>query len=72
MQNSTQTDKALLFLTNQVFCVKMWKLWRTPTNLELNIFLLKLRTRFVLTNFYKRVFEGAGGILFRSWIVCKY
>ena len=31
-------DKALLFLRNQVFCLKNWKLWRTTTTLEFNFF----------------------------------
>ena len=30
-------DKALLFLRNQVFCPKMWKLWWAPTILHFNI-----------------------------------
>ena len=33
-------------------------------------FLLKLRTRFLHTNVYKRVF-GIFFILFRSWVICK-
>ena len=33
-------------------------------------FLLKLRTPFLLTNVYKRVF-GIFFILFRSWVTCK-
>ena len=31
-------DKALLFLRNQVFCLKIWKLWQAPTILQFNIF----------------------------------
>ena len=31
-------DKALLFLRNQVFRLKIWKLWRAPTILQFNIF----------------------------------
>ena len=31
-------DKALLFSRNQVFCLKIWKLWRAPTILQFNIF----------------------------------
>ena len=30
--------KALLFLRNQVFCLKIWKLWPAPTILQFNIF----------------------------------
>ena len=48
-------DKSLLFLRNQVFYPKIWKLWRAPTTLHFNIFLLKLPTHFLLTNVYKRV-----------------
>ena len=42
MQNLIQRykdlDKALLFLRNQAFCLKIWKLWRAPTTLQFNIF----------------------------------
>ena len=31
-------DKALLFSRNQVFCLKIWNLWRAPTTLQFNIF----------------------------------
>ena len=31
-------DKALLFSRNQVFCLKVWKLWGAPTILQFNIF----------------------------------
>ena len=31
-------DKALLFLRNQIFCLKIWKLWRALTILQFNIF----------------------------------
>ena len=31
-------DKALSFSKNQVFCLKIWKLWRAPTILQINIF----------------------------------
>ena len=34
-------------------------------------FLLKLCIRFLLTSVYKRVCGGGGGILFRSWVICK-
>ena len=30
-------DKALLFLRNQAFFLKIWKLWRAPTILQFNI-----------------------------------
>ena len=29
-------DKTLLFLRNQVFCLKNWKLWRAPTTIDFN------------------------------------
>ena len=42
MQNSKiadkNSDKALLFSRNQVFCLKIWKLWWAPTTLQFNIF----------------------------------
>ena len=65
-------DKALLFSRKlfEVFCVKNWKVWRAPTTVELNIILLKLRTRFLLTNVCNRVFR-IFFILFRSWVICK-
>ena len=28
----------LLFSRNQVFCLKIWKIWRAPTTLQFNIF----------------------------------
>ena len=31
-------DKALLFSRNQVFWLKIWKLWQAPTTLQFNIF----------------------------------
>ena len=31
-------DKAPWFSRNQVFCLKIWKLWRAPTTLQFNIF----------------------------------
>ena len=31
-------NKALLFSRNQIFCLKIWKLWQAPTTLQLNIF----------------------------------
>ena len=35
---SKNLDKALLFLGNQVFSLKIWRLWRAPTILQFNIF----------------------------------
>ena len=66
-------DKALLFLRNQVFCLKIWKLWRAPTTLQFNIFCwhfahvfyLPISTKWCVGLF--RIFF----ILFRSWLVCK-
>ena len=46
-------DKPLLFSRNQV-CLKKWKVWRAPTTTEFNIFWSKLRTRFLLTNVFKK------------------
>ena len=31
-------DKAVVFLRNQVFCLKFWKLWQASTTLQFNIF----------------------------------
>ena len=31
-------DKILLFSRNQVFCLKIWKIWRAPATLQFNIF----------------------------------
>ena len=69
--------KVLLFSRDQVFCLKNWKLWGTPTTIKFNVFLLKLCTRFLLINIYKRVF-GIFFILFclnldieicKTWLV---
>ena len=49
-------DKALLFLRNHFFCLKNQKLLRAATTLEFNIFFLKFRTRFLLTNVYINLF----------------
>ena len=39
MQNPVQNlDKVVLFSSNKVFCLKDRKLWRPPTEIELNIF----------------------------------
>ena len=39
LKNSIQNlNKALLLPRNQVFWLKNWKIWLTPTNIELNIF----------------------------------
>ena len=45
-------DKILLFSRNQVFCLKIWKLWRAPTTLQFNIFCWNF-ARFLLTNVSK-------------------
>ena len=31
-------DKPLLFSRNEVFCLKIWKLWRAPTTIQFNSF----------------------------------
>ena len=39
MQNATQKFRqSSLFSRNQVFCLKIWKLWQAPTILQFNIF----------------------------------
>ena len=45
-------------------------LWRTPTTIEFNIFLLKFCTRFLFGNAYKIVC-GIFFILFTSWVINK-
>ena len=52
------------------FCLKNWKLWRTPTTIEFNIFLLEFCTRFLLSNICKRVC-AIFFIFFRSWVINK-
>ena len=45
MQNPIQNlDKALLFSRNQVFCLKIWKVWRAPTTPQFSIFAETLHT----------------------------
>ena len=63
-------DKALLFPKNQVICLKNLKLWRAPTTVEFNIFLLKFCTRFLLNNVYKNLL-GIFFVLFKSWVIKK-
>ena len=31
-------DKALLFLRNQAFCLKIWKIWQASATIQFNIF----------------------------------
>ena len=45
-------DKALLFSTSQVFCLKNWKLWGAQTTIEFNVFCSNF-VRFLLTIVYK-------------------
>ena len=62
-----------MFPRNQILCLKIWKLWRAPTTLQLNIFCwhfahifyLPISTKWCVGLF--RIFF----ILFRSWLVCK-
>ena len=63
-------DKALLFSRNQVFCLKIWKLWRAPTTLQFNIFCWNFAHISYLPMSTKG-FVGFFFILFRSWYICK-
>ena len=61
-------DKALLFLRNEVFCLKIWKLWWAPATLRFIIFCWNFAHVFYLP------MSSVGGIffiLFRSWVICK-
>ena len=47
------------------------KIWKLSSNYStVQYFLLQLRTRFLLTNVYRRVC-GILFISFRSWVICK-
>ena len=63
-------DKALLFLRNQVFCLKIWKYWRTPTILQFNIFCWNFAHVFYLP-MSKTGRVGFSFILLRSWNICN-
>ena len=62
--------KVLLFLRNQVFCLKNWKFWWAPTTRDFINFFLKFCMCFLLTNVYKRVC-GIFSVLFRIWVICQ-
>ena len=62
--------KALLFSRNQVFLSEKLKTLTSSNYHRVQYFLLKFRTRFLLTNIYKKLL-GIFFILFRSWVVCK-
>ena len=49
---------------------KIWKILTSFNYPTVQLFWLKLGTRFLLTNIYKRVC-GNFFILFRSWVICK-
>ena len=48
-------DKVILFLRNQLFCLKILKTSTSSNYPTVQYFLLKLCAHFLLTNFYKRV-----------------
>ena len=62
--------KALLFLRNQVICLKNWKLCQAPTIIKFIIFCWNFAHVFLLNNVYKRVFR-IFFFFFRSWVVNK-
>ena len=62
--------KVLLVLRNQVFCLKMWKLWQAPTTLHFNI----AYWNFAHVSYLPLSTKGCVGFfftLFRSWVICK-
>ena len=72
MQNPIQNlDRALLFLRNQVFCLKNWKLSQAPTTRDFNIFCWNFAHIPYLPMSTK---ESVGFflILFRTWVICHY
>ena len=58
-----QNPSLKLFPSNEVICLKNWKLWRAPTTTQFNIFSSLPMSRKVYSGFFK--------ILFRSWIIDK-
>ena len=55
----TAISKALLFPRNQVICLKNWKFWRAPINIEFNVFWWNFAHVFYL----KMSTEGCSGLL---------
>ena len=63
-------DKTLLFLRNQVICLKNWNLWRATTTIKFIIFCWN----FAHVPYLTMSTKGCSGlilILFRSWVISK-
>ena len=70
MQNATQKFRqSSLFSRNQVFCLKIWKLWQAPTILQFNIFCWN----FTHVSDLSMSTKGCGifFISVRSWVFAK-
>ena len=71
MQNPTQKFRqSSIVLETQGILYENLKTLTSSNYPAVPDFLLKLRTRFLLTNVYKIVC-GVFLILFRSWVICK-
>ena len=71
MQNVIQRFRqTLLFSRNQVFCLKNWKLWQTPTTIEFNIF-AGTSQMFLSYKCLQKYVQDFFIILLRSWVICK-
>ena len=62
--------KVLSFSRNQVFCLKIWKLWRAPTTIQFNIFFAETSQTFPIYQCLQKCVRDFF-ILFRSWVICK-
>ena len=71
MQNTIQKfrQSSIVFEKPGILC-ENWKILTTSDYPTVQYLLLKLRTRFLLTNVYKWV-SGIFSILFRSWVIWK-
>ena len=63
-------DKFLLFSRNQVFCLKIWKLWWAPTILQFNILCWNFAR---VSNLYQSLLNDVQDffIVFRPWLIRK-
>ena len=62
--------KVLSFSRNQVFCLKIWKLWRAPTTIQFKIFFAETSQTFPIYQCLQKCVRDFL-ILFRSWVICK-
>ena len=70
MQNPIQKFGQSAIVWNQVFCLKIWKLWRDSTTLQFNSFCWN----FTHVSYLPMSTKGCVGfyfILFRSWVINK-